>query len=57
MRVNQDIAQFGRVLGLELSGRRFESYYPDQFNALLMELVDMSVLETDAGRRVGSIPT
>ena len=30
MRVNLDVAQFGSALGLELSGRRFESYHPDQ---------------------------
>lgn len=28
------VAQFGRVVGLEPSGRRFKSYRPDQFNQL-----------------------
>lgn len=46
----------GRALGLELRGRRFESSRADHFKASMMELVDMTVLDTVAFGHVGSTP-
>ena len=49
------VAQFGRVLALDVRCRWFESSHTD--HAKMMELVDMLVLETSAEKRVGSNPT